>query len=248
MKTIAAFVVLALPPMAAFALYFAGAFTGPLQLLQPLPFAWLAASVGLWLLASLVLGLKPRPRPGARPWSAVSKLFHWIMALAVLGTTALMYYIVNLGDLNDPPVRAEYSRLFRLHKSLGLIALSLVAFRFAWNRTRERPQLPGGMSSAQRRLAALTHGMLYAGLLFVPLIGWMASMTYGGRTHFFGLVELPVWLPKNEAWAAILQPAHIYLAWGLLGLVGLHVAAALWHHFVRRDATLVQMLPHTPRI
>ncbi|MGA0800831.1 MAG: cytochrome b, partial [Steroidobacteraceae bacterium] len=64
-----------------------------------------------------------------------------------------------------------------------------------------------------------------------------------GRTFFFGLFELPVWLPKNLEWANVLQPAHIWLAWGMLAVVGVHVVASLWHHFVKKDATLVQMMP-----
>jgi cytochrome b561 len=247
MKSTAVIAVILLPPLVAAALYFAGAFTGPLQLLQPLPFGWLAASLVLWLAASIVFGLQPESRPRAIPWSTASKTFHWLMAIGILGTTALMYFIVNLGDLeNDLALRAEYSRILQIHKSIGLTVLFLVVLRIGWNRIRPRPPMPGEMSPAARRAAHLAHIALYAGMIVVPLAGWTASITYGAKTRFFGLFELPAWLPKNEQWAAILQPAHIYLAWTLLALVALHVIAALWHHAVRRDATLVQMLPRTP--
>ncbi|HSN71851.1 MAG TPA: cytochrome b [Steroidobacteraceae bacterium] len=246
MKTNTLVVVLAilLPPLIGVWLYFSGAFANPWQLLQPLPFAWLGSSVALWLLAALLFGLRPDPRPFTAEWSAVSKLFHWAIAVAILGTTALMYYIVNLGDLeNDLELRAEYSRILQIHKSIGLAVLFLVVLRFAWNRSRRRPPMPEHMSLAAQRTAHVAHAALYLLMVLVPLAGWAASMTYGARTRFFDLFELPVWLPKNDEWAAILQPAHIYMAWGLLALVGLHAGAALWHHFVRRDATLVQMLP-----
>ncbi|MBL8226800.1 MAG: cytochrome b [Chromatiales bacterium] len=235
------------PPFVLAALSAAGAFTGLAQVLQMLPFAWLGGSLAFWLVLSVVFGVGPAPRPAARSWSMPSKLFHWVMALAVLAAVTLMYYIVNLGDTEDPAVRAEYGRLLKVHKSLGLVALFLVAFRYAWNRLRPRPPLPGALSAGQQRLARVSHGFLYLALLVVPLLGWMASMTYGGRTWFFGLFELPVWLPRNEAWALVLQPLHIYLAWAMLAFVGLHSATAFWHHVVRRDATLVQMLPRTPR-
>jgi cytochrome b561 len=170
------------------------------------------------------------------------------MALTILGTTALMYYIVNFPDLvDDTAQRAEYARLLKHHKSLGLVILFLVAFRFSWNRWRTRPPLPSGMTATQVRASTSVHSLIYLGMLIVPLLGWSASMTYGGRTHFFGLFELPVLLPKNVEWANILQPAHIWAAWGMLTLVGLHLIAALWHHFIRRDATLVQMLPRVSR-
>lgn len=165
------------------------------------------------------------------------------MAFSILGTTALMYYMVNIGDLTIPENRAEYSRLFKIHKSLGLVVLFLIVFRFVWNRYRDRPAFPAEMTRAQIIVSKVSHYSLYLAMLLVPLIGWMASMTYGGRTFFFGLFELPVWLPKNIEWAEVLQPTHIWLAWVMLAMVGLHALAALWHHFVKKDATLVQMLP-----
>lgn len=221
--------------------------SGITQLWQTMLFAWPTSIVVLWMMFSFLLRVPPAPRPGEQPWSKLSKIFHWAMALSVLGTTSLMYFIVNFGNFDDPAVRAEYGYWLKHHKSIGLIVLFLVAFRLAWNLWRRRPAMPTGMSTLQRRAAFGVHGVIYLGMLAVPLLGWSASMTYGGRTHFFGLFELPVLLPKNIEWANILQPAHIWGAWTLLALVGLHVIAALWHHFVRKDATLVQMLPRITR-
>jgi cytochrome b561 len=222
--------------------------TGPLQLALVLLFAWPASALLLWMLLSALTGVRMARRPGAIGWSGLSKVFHWTIAFAVLGTAALMYYMVHMGDLEaNPALRAEYGRLLRLHKSIGLVVLFLVVFRFAWNRYRKRPPLPDGTTQGQRAAARGTHGFLYAAMLAVPLLGWMASMTYGGRTWFFGLFELPVWLPKNIEWAYVLQPAHIWAAWVMLAVVGVHAGAALWHHLVRRDATLVQMMPREPR-
>jgi cytochrome b561 len=248
MKPVVVAFCLLLAPLTALWALSTGRLTGPMQVLQPLPFAWPAIAVAAWIVLAAVFGLRPANRAGTRPWSTASKAFHWIMALAVLSTTALMYYIANLGDLvADPAARAEYGRLLQLHKSLGLVVLFLVAFRFAWNRLRQRPPLPAASTRSQRLAVQVAHGSLYALMLVVPLLGWTASMTYGGKTRFFGLFELPVWLPKDVGWANLLQPAHIWLAWAMLALVGVHLAAALWHHFLRRDATLVQMLPDTGR-
>lgn len=213
------------------------------QLLQILLFAWPATLVAVWIALSRLTRTAPASRPSTQSWNAISKLLHWSMALTILGTTALMYYMVNIGDLTLEVYRAEYSRLLKTHKSLGLVVLFLVALRFLWNRYQERPPLPADMSRSQRIASKAGHHTLYLLMLVVPMLGWMASMTYGGRTFFFGLFEMPVWLPKNIEWANVLQPAHIWLAWGMLALVGIHALAALWHHFVKRDATLVQMLP-----
>jgi cytochrome b561 len=198
-----------------------------------------AALVIVWALASSSW----RKSGVDRPWSSLSKLFHWTIAGSVMVATLIMYYMINLGDTTVLEIRAEYSRLLKTHKSVGLIVLFLVAFRFAWNRWRARPPVADSLTKLQRRVSATMHRVLYGFMLVVPLLGWTASMTYGGKTSFFGLFELPVWLPKNIEWANVLQPAHVWLAWGMVVFVGVHFAAALWHHLVRRDATLERMLP-----
>lgn len=220
-----------------------GGLTGVNQLWQILLFAWPASIALIWILFSPLLGVSIASRTGAVSWSGLSRFFHWFMAFCMFGTAALMYYMVNLGNTEDPVIRAEYSFLLKQHKSIGLIVLFLVAFRFVWNRIQTRPPAVVGVTPSQHMASKASHHFLYLAMLIVPLLGWMASMTYGGRTFFFGLFELPVWLPKNIDWAYVLQPAHIWGAWIMFGVVAVHATAALWHHFVRRDATLVQMLP-----
>lgn len=208
--------------------------------LAALPLALVAA----WLVAGL-FGARLAARSGLVRWSLPSRLFHWVMAFATLGTTALMYYsqIYEAEADTDPAARAQYAELLRLHKSIGLVVLFLVVFRFAWNRYRARPPLPQTLSVSQKRAAQVAHYSLYALMLLIPLLGWFASMAYGGRTHFFGLFELPVIVAKDYDMAVIYRNGHIWLGWLLFALLALHIAAALWHHFAKRDATLAQMLP-----
>ncbi len=200
--------------------------------------------VAAWLVVGS-FGARLAPRSGRVPWSMPSRLFHWIMAFATLGTTALMYYaqIFEAQAASSPAARAQYSDLLRLHKSIGLIVLFLVVVRFAWNRHRKRPALPASLSASQRRLASGAHYALYCLMLAIPLLRWFASMTYCRRTHFFGLFELPRFLDKNVDAAVLYRNGHIWLGWLLFGILALHIGAALWHHFVKRDATLAQMLP-----
>lgn len=200
--------------------------------------------VAIWVVAG-VFGARLAARPGAASWSLPSKAFHWIMAFATLGTTALMYYsqIYEAQAEVSPEARARYSELLRLHKSIGLIVLFLVVFRFGWNRYRTRPAIADSLSRGQQRVALAAHYSLYLLMLLIPLLGWFASMAYGGRTHFFGLFEMPVIVAKNYDAAVIYRNGHIWLGWLMFALLLLHVCAALWHHFFKRDATLAQMLP-----
>lgn len=213
---------------------------------------WLKASlaamplllVAIWTVAG-VFGARLAARPGSERWSLPSKSFHWIMAFATLGTAALMYYsqIYEAQAEVSEAARQRYRELLSVHKSLGLLVLFLVPFRFAWNRYQPRPPLPDTLTPAQQRLATAAHHSLYVLLLLIPLLGWFASMAYGGRTHFFGLFEMPVIVAKNHDASVVYRNAHIWLGWLMFALLLLHVAAALWHHFLRRDATLAQMLP-----
>lgn len=200
--------------------------------------------VAIWMVAG-VFGARLAARPGSAQWSLPSKTFHWIMAFATLGTTALMYYsqIYEAQAEVSQEARQRYRELLWVHKSLGLLVLFLVLFRFAWNRYQPRPPLPDSLAPGQQRLATAAHHSLYALMLVIPLLGWFASMAYGGRTDFFGLFEMPVIVAKDYDAAVIYRNGHIWLGWLMFALLLLHVTAALWHHFLRRDATLAQMLP-----
>ncbi|MCS6948306.1 MAG: cytochrome b [Steroidobacteraceae bacterium] len=202
------------------------------------------ALVVLWMIAG-IFGARLAPRPRLIRWSRLSRCFHWTMAFAVLGTTSLMYYsqTFEAEAATNPAARAEYARLLRLHKSIGLIVLFLVAFRFLGNRLYPRPPLPDTLSPLQKRIAVTNHYLLYVLMLTIPLLGWFASMAYGGRTHFFGLFELPILIGKNYDAAVAYRNGHIWLGWLLFAMLVLHIGAALWHHWVKRDATLAQMLP-----
>ena len=88
------------------------------------------------------------------------------------------------------------------------------------------------------------HWLLY-GLLFVlPILGWINASYRGFPVSLFGLVELPKLLATRAPGFGWIGDVHGVLAnYAMLALVGLHVAAALYHYFVRRDGVLQRMLP-----
>jgi cytochrome b561 len=97
-------------------------------------------------------------------------------------------------------------------------------------------------SALIRAAAATTHLILYALLLMLPLLGWALSNAAGKSVGLFG-VPLPALVGADEDLADELQTWHVDTAWVLLAIVSLHIAAALWHHFVMRDGVLRTMLP-----
>lgn len=158
---------------------------------------------------------------------------HWAQAGVVL-------YLLWLGwTMVDLPKGAERSAAYGLHKSLGLLALGLLALRLAW-RAGHRPP-PSLQQGGEKRLATAVHHLLYAFLLLAPLAGYLASAFGPYPVKFFG-VELPRIGGPDPELNALCKQAHLIFVWSGAGLVALHVAGAL-RHALRRDGTLSRMLP-----
>lgn len=171
--------------------------------------------------------------PSPRPRSLV--ILHWLTVLFLVMAVTL----VLLREVVDG--RALKQWLLEGHRHFGLLVLILfgvrVILRFRLGR------LPEGDTSRIIRIAAgLTHIALYALLLILPLLGWAYSNSMAKPVHFFGATLPPLVSPDPDL-ADTLGAWHVGVAWVLLGLTLLHIAAALWHHFVRHDDVLRRMLP-----
>lgn len=184
------------------------------------------------------------PQPGAagntqdeslpmRPRALV--VMHWLTALFI----AIAVTLILVRD----EVEGRSLRMWLLegHRHFGLLIL-LLFFARAALRLRRGQWPPATDTSPLLRFAAgSTHFALYVALLVQPLLGWALSSAEGKPVHFFGLT-LPSLVASNEDLADTLTDWHQDVAWVLLALITLHVAAALWHHFVQRDRTLRMML------
>jgi cytochrome b561 len=99
------------------------------------------------------------------------------------------------------------------------------------------------MPAWQHKVAEGTHHLLYLLMVLVPLSGWLMSSAKGFQTVYFGVLPLPDLVGKDKELGDLLKEAHEALNLALLVLVGLHVAGALKHHLIDKDATLRRMLP-----
>jgi len=102
------------------------------------------------------------------------------------------------------------------------------------------PLLP--MPAWQRVSAQFVHGLLYLMLLVQPITGWIFSNASGRAIVYLGLIPLPNLVSKDKALAATFKNLHSSGGVVLAIAVGLHVLAALKHHFIDRDDTLRRML------
>jgi cytochrome b561 len=160
--------------------------------------------------------------------------FHWTTVALV----AAVYAIALLRDgIEDPD-----SRLLWLdcHRLLGLAVLVLTLGRLA---ARARYPVPAAYETGWllRAIAGAAHVLLYCGLIAMPLLGWAQSSARARHFRLFG-VELPALVRHDGDLAVQLAVWHERLAWLILALIALHSLAALFHHFVRRDTVLVDML------
>jgi cytochrome b561 len=165
-------------------------------------------------------------------YTELHKLLHWLLALLVVGQLAM--------GLLAEDVRG----LMWWHKSVGALILVLVLVRSVPRLTGGAPK-PGDTAGPgwQRGIAFANHMALYVCLLAMPLSGWVMSNAGGRGVSFFGLFNLPRLLGQDEAVQMAAYGVHDTVYKLLIALMCLHVGAALYHHFVRKDGTLKRILP-----
>ena len=165
---------------------------------------------------------------------------HWLGALLI---TANLVLGVSMVGLVLSPLKL---RLFSYHKWIGITVFIVASLRLAWRHLHAPPPAVA-MPPWQRRAAASAHAALYALMFAIPLSGWIYSSSTGVSVVYLGLVPLPDLVPKDKALASALKAAHVSLNIALVGIVALHIAAAVKHHLVERDAVLPRMLPFLRR-
>jgi cytochrome b561 len=175
-------------------------------------------------------------RNNGENYGLLAKLFHWVLALYMLGLFVFGKYLTTM------KVGFATIHLFNYHKIFGLMALALILMRLAWRLySPPPPTLTDGARPWELRLAHFTHFMLYVLMLAMPLSGWIASSASGIGISFFGLASVPLIAPPVEWVEKLFFAVHHWLATLLVIFLILHVAGALKRHFVLRDRTLRRM-------
>ena len=162
---------------------------------------------------------------------------HWLIALGLVGTFAVGFYMEGL------PLSPNKLKLYAWHKWAGMVLLVLAGLRLMWRLTHPTPELPPTMGRASRRAAHAGHALLYVLMFAIPISGWLMTSAKGVPVVWFGIWQLPDLVGKDEALGSLLTDVHVILNYTLLVVVVGHVAAALQHHFIRKDGVLARMLP-----
>lgn len=173
-------------------------------------------------------------------YTRVAIALHWLAGVLILCGFALGLWMV------EQPIAPSTLRMYGYHKWIGVTVFLLTLVRLAWRWTHRVPP-PVAMPQWQERAARLTHNALYVLMLAIPLSGWIHSSATGIQVVYLGIVPLPDLVGKDKALATALKFVHATLNFTLLALVTIHMGAALKHHVVDRDGTLVRMLPFLSR-
>lgn len=177
------------------------------------------------------------PLPPGRRYTRTARVLHWATAAAIVVVAALGLWLSLAAPKHEPTKFLVYN----IHESIGIVLLVATVVRLAWRARHPPPPLPP-MPRAMRLAAHGTHAALYALLLTMPVVGFLATNAWGFPLTWFYLVPIPSPIGRHETLAPILTNAHALMALALGLLVALHAAAAVWHHRVRRDDTLRRML------
>ena len=176
-------------------------------------------------------------RSGAGHYGIVASGLHWAIALGFVGLVALGAWMVGL-TYYDP----WYNDSLALHKAIGIVVLALALAKFGWKLADRYPTYGPEVKHHERAGATAMHWLLNALMVLLPLTGYLISTSEGAGIAMFGLFDVPAFFDVTAATRDLAIDLHFYAAYGGIGLVGLHVLAALKHHVVDGGSTLRRML------
>lgn len=169
-------------------------------------------------------------------YSAVARLLHW----SVVGLVAVQFAIA----WTMPDIRrgTEPVGLIAWHLSVGVAILAVMMVRALWRLSHREPPAPVALPASLRIVSRVTHVLLYALLVALPLLGWANASARGWPVTLFGILPLPPLSATGSPLGRQLGDLHQVVAIELLVVIGLHVLGALYHGVIVRDRTLQRML------
>jgi len=173
---------------------------------------------------------------GAR-YSRPLIVLHWFTLLLLVG----VYGFIEARELFEKGTDVR-ELIKTMHFMLGLTLLLTVMLRLLYRLRSKTPPIEPAPHWLMHRAAQLVHVLLYGLMIGMPIAGWMILSAAGKPVPFYGL-ELPALVAENKDLADTIKATHKTI--GNLGyfLIAIHALAGVYHHHVRRDNTLLRMLP-----
>ncbi|WP_427981494.1 cytochrome b [Agarivorans sp.] len=167
-------------------------------------------------------------------------VLHWLVALSVFGLFGLGLFMVDLNYYSS-----WYQTAPNIHKSVGILLFFTMLFRLFWRAINPNTASPANHKNWEKTGAKLGHFLLYVVLFSLMISGYLISTADGRAISVFGWFDVPASITQIQQQEEIAGDIHEVLAWSLMVLVAGHALAALKHHFIDKDSTLVRMLKST---
>ena len=170
-------------------------------------------------------------------YSTVAIWLHWLIAFFVIANLLLGFFHEDFGKAAEP-------WMMWFHKATGMTVLALTVARIGWRLGHRPPPFDPVMKRWEMGLARFIHILFYVMLIVIPLSGWVLTSTNGRVTSWFGLFEIaPLPVSRDEDFHETMEEVHELLAKAMIGLILLHVAGALKHHFAGHRHLIGRMAP-----
>ncbi len=169
-------------------------------------------------------------------YGTTAKIFHWAIVALLIVQYAVGWLMPDIRRGMVPGAAMNF------HISVGIVVLALIALRLAW-RVSHPVAADEDLPHWQRVGSEALHWGLYAMVFITTLSGWFYASMRGWSLSFFGVIPLPALTAEGSAVGRSIGRLHENLIWVLLGLIAVHVAAALVHLFIYRDRVMQRMLP-----
>jgi cytochrome b561 len=169
-------------------------------------------------------------------FSATAKFLHWLSAFLLL---SIIPVALGFAELD----RADRAEAIPVHASLGIIVLVLTFLRLIVRKLNPPPGFPGDPASNGARASKIGHRLIYILLFLQMALGTLLAAFSSVDIRFFNRWNISALAEARPDLMEALIGLHSLGAWALTFVICGHVAAALYHHFIRKDDVLIRMLP-----
>ncbi|HKK97088.1 MAG TPA: cytochrome b [Marivita sp.] len=174
----------------------------------------------------------------ASTYRAPARWLHWSMALLVIPMI-----IAGVVMTQEGLPRPMQNNLFIFHKNIGTLLLVLIVVRLLYRWRNAPPPEPAHLPDWQVKVAGVTHVLLYALLLIMPIAGYIRVRAGGFPIEVLDAWGIPALVPRSDALAEAAKTVHYFGSWAIAILALLHIGAALQHGLIKRDGVFSRMWP-----
>lgn len=170
-------------------------------------------------------------------WGSISQVLHWVTAVLIFFSiiTGLMWWLRQYTQVGV--------KVISNHKTVGLLILLIVIVRVIWRQMTALPTPHHSLTITFQKVIKMSHQLIIALMLVMPISGWMMSTAAGYKTNVYvAKISMP-FIKKSDHLVMLTSIVHRYAGWLLLLFIVIHIFIAFWHHFSHKDPTLLRMTP-----